>query len=40
MLFMDGEGRPRRDRFVVSGLYDTGFEELDRATALTDLRNV
>lgn len=40
MLFMDGEGRPRRDRFVVSGLYDTGFEELDRATALTDIRNV
>ena len=40
MLFMDGEGRPRRDRFVVSGLYDTGFEELDRTTALTDLRNV
>ena len=40
MLFMDGEGRPRRDRFVVSGLYDTGFEELDRTTALTDMRNV
>lgn len=40
MLFMDGGGRPRRDRFVVSGLYDTGFEELDRATALTDIRNV
>lgn len=40
MLFMDGEGSPRRDRFVVSGLYDTGFEEMDRTVALTDLRNV
>lgn len=40
MLFMDGGGSPRRDRFVVSGLYDTGFEELDRTTALTDIRNV
>lgn len=40
MLFMDDGGRPRRDRFVVSGLYDTGFEEIDRATALTDIRNV
>ena len=40
MLFMDGGGSPRRDRFVVAGLYDTGFEELDRTTALTDIRNV
>ena len=38
MLFV--QNPPRRDRFRVSGIYDTGFGELDRVLALTDLRNV
>lgn len=40
MLFMDSSERPRRDRFKVSGLYHTGFEELDKVTALADIRDV
>lgn len=40
MLFADGGNRPRRDRFKVSGLYHTGFEELDRMMALADVRDV
>lgn len=40
MLFSDGSDRPRRDRFKVSGLYHTGFEELDRTMALADMRDV
>lgn len=40
VLFMDGNDRPRRDRFKVSGFYHTGFEELDRVTALADIRDV
>lgn len=40
MLFI-GEGHaPRRDRFKVSGIYDSQFEELDKLVILTDLRNV
>ena len=38
MLFIQ-ESRPR-DRFRVSGIYDTHFGELDQTVALTDLRNV
>ena len=40
MLVMDSGERPRRDRFKVSGLYHTGFEELDKVTALADIRDV
>lgn len=31
---------PRRDRFRVRGVYDTQFDEMDRAMILTDIRNV
>ena len=40
VLFMDGNDRPRRDRFKVVGLYHTGFEELDKVTAVADIRDV
>ena len=40
LLFMGADQRPRRDRFKVAGLYNTGFEEMDRVTALADLRDV
>ncbi len=38
MLFV--QNPPRRDRFRVCGIYDTGFGEMDRAMVLTDMRNV
>ena len=38
MLFV--QNPPPPNRFRVSGIYDTGFGELDRVLALTDLRNV
>lgn len=40
MLFVEGDARPRRDRFKVSGIYSSGLEEMDRRMVLTDLRNV
>ncbi len=40
LLYADEEGRPRRDRFKVTGIYDSGMEEIDRVLAVTDLRNV
>lgn len=40
VLFMDGNDRPRRDRFKVVGLYHTGFEELDEVMAVADIRDV
>lgn len=40
MLFIRPDGPPRRDLFKLSGLYDTGFEELDMVTVVTDIRNV
>ncbi len=40
MLYADEEGRPRRDRFKVTGIYDSGMEEIDRVLLITDLRNV
>lgn len=40
MLFIKPGESPRRDRFKVSGLYNSGLEELDERTAYTDLRNV
>lgn len=39
MLFVGGDA-PRRDRFLVSGLYASGMDEMDASLALTDLRNV
>ncbi len=38
MLFI--QNPPRRDRFRVAGLYDTGFDELDRMMVLCDVRDV
>lgn len=40
MVFIDDDGTLLRDRFAVSGIYRTGFDALDNAFALTDIRNV
>lgn len=40
MAFMEEGGRMRRDRFRVCGIFSSGFDELDRVTAFTELRNV
>lgn len=40
LLFMDGSGEPRRDRFKLVGLYRSGMEEADNRYALTDARNL
>ena len=40
MLFIEGGSRPRRDAFKVVGLFHTGLEEMDRAIALGDIRDV
>ena len=40
MVFVDGESGVLRDRFVVSGLYNTGVEFIDNSYVLTDIRNV
>lgn len=40
MLFI-GEGHaPRRDRFKITGIYNSQFEELDKLLIVTDIRNV
>lgn len=38
MMFV--EQPPRRDRFRVSGIYNTGFSEMDDLMVMTDMRNV
>jgi len=40
MLFLQEGQLPRRDRFKVSGVYDSGLEELDKMVVPTDMRNV
>lgn len=40
MLFVEPGELPRRDRFKVSGIYDSDMEEMDRTMVLTDIRNV
>ena len=40
MLFVDGGERPRRDRFKIAGIYESGMEEMDRTMVITDIRNV
>ena len=40
MVFVDGESGILRDRFVLSGLYNTGVEFIDNSYAITDIRNV
>ncbi len=39
-MFISPDAAPRRDRFRVCGIYNTGFGEMDKTHALTDLRNV
>ncbi len=38
MLFI--QDPPRRDRFRITGIYNTHYEELDKMVILTDIRNV
>lgn len=40
MLFIQQGAAPRRYAFRVSGIYRTGFEEMDRIVVPTDIRNV
>lgn len=40
MLFIGDGYAPRRDRFKISGIYDSKFDELDKMVILTDMRNV
>ncbi len=40
MFFVENDELPRRDRFKVSGIYDSGLDEMDNAIVMTDLRNV
>ena len=40
MLFVEAGEMPRRDRFKVSGVYDSGMEEMDETMVVTDIRNV
>lgn len=40
MVFVDGEEGVIRDRFVLSGVYNTGVEFIDNSYAITDIRNV
>ena len=40
MLFVQEDGRARRDRFKVCGIYSTGMGEMDDMLVVTELRNV
>ena len=40
MLFVESGEMPRRDRFKIAGIFDSGMEEMDRTMLLTDIRNV
>lgn len=40
MLFVERGELPRRDRFKVAGIYESGMEEMDDVTVVTDIRNV
>lgn len=40
MVFVDEESGVLRDRFELSGLYNTGVEFIDNSYAITDIRNV
>lgn len=40
MVFVDVESGVLRDRFLLSGLYNTGVEFIDNSYAVTDIRNV
>lgn len=40
MLFLDYDGGVLRDRFLISGVYNTGVDILDDRYVITDMRNV
>ena len=40
MLFVEPGELPRRDRFKVAGVYESGMEEMDGVVVVTDIRNV
>lgn len=40
MLFVEADDRPRRDRFKVTGIYESGMDEMDNTVIMTDMRNV
>ena len=40
MLFVEPGEMPRRDRFKVAGVYESGMEEMDGVAVVTDIRNV
>lgn len=40
VMFFQSERSPRPDRFKITGIYDTGFEEMDLTVIPTDIRNV
>lgn len=40
MVFVDDQSGTLRDRFLLSGLYNTGVEFIDNSYAITDIRNV
>ncbi len=40
VLFIREGATPRRDRYKVCGIYDTGFDEMDKLVVVTDIRNV
>ena len=40
ILFIQTDTPPRRDRFKISGIYSSGYEELDMMVVPTDIRNV
>lgn len=40
MMFIAADRPPKRDRFKISGIYKTGYQEMDNMVVLTDIRNV
>lgn len=40
MMFVQDETPPRRTQFKITGIYSSGFEELDMMVVITDMRNV
>lgn len=40
MMFVSSSQPVRRDRFKICGIYATGMDEMDKAMAFTDIRNV
>ena len=40
LMFVEPGEMPRRDRFKVAGVYESGMEEMDGVVVVTDIRNV